>query len=561
MPKLRYTMSSFDYNRDLDLLCYSPPDMDVHVLARHASSVCLKSDLFGVAGISGFLSLYTIWGATGFWTYASKTSFLDDMTDETGRTKTYLYRIVPKKFVDLIGEKTVDCPLYVMACRGNDLLDEEIWIGPVDPIAFHSETRILPNSFCVRDPEVDDEVDVDEPEDAFNDGDEDWEARRAKTLYESMARANESYPATHVAKKATLCTVRKLEPGTGVRVIHKKEAFARMPELEGQIREDADVVFFAYGENVLKETIEVYPEELFDACFDALPMAAFSSHDVSNLNWTREPRGVIDTDAGKLDLDDLTDSQYEFYLEFVGALNDESHSVDDVLFMLYSEDNPVVYDWDGSGELRPNLQDDVCRKLWVFMRESVHQRTMRERGELEEESRDPVLNSHISVSDAAKYLGISGSAVRQAIYDERLDAEKVGGVWRIPMKAVLAYKVSSRGPDSSVLPVVSCRIGEDVRGNRLAVKHDGVAVPKALQKGKIIDMEIHGAKHVEILSVPAEEGSDARYSKIYLLGGSRVSHEETVGGTLFVRAHAVLIGAETGDKALRLFRNSDDIDY
>ena len=47
-----------------------------------------------------------------------------------------------------------------------------------------------------------------------------------------------------------------------------------------------------------------------------------------------------------------------------------------------------------------------------------------------------------SVEEAAKYLGISGSAVRKAIQEGRLSALRVGGVHIVSSKALSKYKVN-----------------------------------------------------------------------------------------------------------------------
>lgn len=50
----------------------------------------------------------------------------------------------------------------------------------------------------------------------------------------------------------------------------------------------------------------------------------------------------------------------------------------------------------------------------------------------------------ISVEEAAQYLGISGSAVRAAIKDGRLNATRVGGVHIIHKKDLEKYKVNPK---------------------------------------------------------------------------------------------------------------------
>ena len=54
------------------------------------------------------------------------------------------------------------------------------------------------------------------------------------------------------------------------------------------------------------------------------------------------------------------------------------------------------------------------------------------------------MGDYKSVEEAAKYLGISGSAVRLAIKEGRLPAMRVGGVHIVPRKALKKYKVNSK---------------------------------------------------------------------------------------------------------------------
>jgi excisionase family DNA binding protein len=52
----------------------------------------------------------------------------------------------------------------------------------------------------------------------------------------------------------------------------------------------------------------------------------------------------------------------------------------------------------------------------------------------------------MTVPEAAKQLGISESAVRQAIYTNRLRARKEGGTHYLDPRSVASYRVSRRGP-------------------------------------------------------------------------------------------------------------------
>jgi excisionase family DNA binding protein len=56
------------------------------------------------------------------------------------------------------------------------------------------------------------------------------------------------------------------------------------------------------------------------------------------------------------------------------------------------------------------------------------------------------MDQGFTVAEAAKRLGISDSAVRQAIYVGRLKGKRDGGTWYIDQASLFVFRVSNRGP-------------------------------------------------------------------------------------------------------------------
>lgn len=127
------------------------------------------------------------------------------------------------------------------------------------------------------------------------------------------------------------------------------------------------------------------------------------------------------------------------------AANDPDVSTNELIDLIYSEDNPLLETGiiPGRGVVTKDIQR---HPVYQIMLDLLQQKRITE-GELDGEAAD---SQHtVAVSEAAEELGISTGAVRQAIYNDRLAARKIENQWRIYPDAVGAYEVSNRGPSPS----------------------------------------------------------------------------------------------------------------
>lgn len=127
------------------------------------------------------------------------------------------------------------------------------------------------------------------------------------------------------------------------------------------------------------------------------------------------------------------------------AAHDPDISTGELIDLIYSADNPLLETGiiPGRGVVTRDVQH---HPVYQIMLDLLQQKRITE-GELDRKAAE---SAHtMTVSEAAEKLGVSTSAVRQAIYNDRLAARKVDGQWRIYPDAVEAYQVSNRGPSPS----------------------------------------------------------------------------------------------------------------
>lgn len=158
----------------------------------------------------------------------------------------------------------------------------------------------------------------------------------------------------------------------------------------------------------------------------------------------------------------------------------------------------------------------------------------------------------MTVPDAAKQLGISESAVRQAIYANRLSALKDGGTYYLDSQSVASYRVSRRGPrrrepeqKSPPGSLLEARIGSAPDAS-FRVKHTGEefesekkygaewigTIPAGWSRLGILGTSKERSRFWEI--EPAEGESLLHFEGFYLRGGFRIV--ETVSSTPKARA-------------------------
>lgn len=146
----------------------------------------------------------------------------------------------------------------------------------------------------------------------------------------------------------------------------------------------------------------------------------------------------------------------------------------------------------------------------------------------------------MTVPEAAKQLGISESAVRQAIYAGRLRARKEGGTYYLDPASVGGYRVSRRGPrrrdhsqKSSPGGILEARIGQGPDAS-FRVKHTREEFEVEEKHGAEWVGTIPGGWHrIGVLGTtrdrarfweiePAEGESVLHFEGFYLRGGFRI---------------------------------------
>ncbi|MCC6554038.1 MAG: helix-turn-helix domain-containing protein [Polyangiaceae bacterium] len=145
----------------------------------------------------------------------------------------------------------------------------------------------------------------------------------------------------------------------------------------------------------------------------------------------------------------------------------------------------------------------------------------------------------MTVPDAAIQLGITESAVRQAIYTNRLRARKDGGTYYIDSRSVAGYRVSHRGPPrrprAQAEPggVLQARIGSGPDASfrvkhsseELAVEEQGASewistIPAGWHRIAVLGTGKEICRYWEI--EPSEGESVLQFEGFYLRGGFRI---------------------------------------
>jgi len=177
------------------------------------------------------------------------------------------------------------------------------------------------------------------------------------------------------------------------------------------------------------------------------------------------------------------------------AAQDPTVSVDDLLELIYSNDNPLLESDQipGKGMVTTEVFEDPVYKV---MADQISVKRIQQ-GTLDPETMHDKYT--VSVSDAADELGISTSAVRQAIYKDRLAAVKKGGAWKIAPSSIDAYEVSNRGPSAATGEPLHVVIGSK-KGVSFSVAHDG-ELERERQEGNLIYGTIRNWTHAAIKSV------------------------------------------------------------
>lgn len=150
----------------------------------------------------------------------------------------------------------------------------------------------------------------------------------------------------------------------------------------------------------------------------------------------------------------------DFFARAAVAAHDPTVSVGQMVELLYGEENPLLVKgvFPGRGFVTPEV---LTNPAYRVMLDLLDQKRV-QAGALNLEAARANHHAHsMSVPDAAAQLGISPSAVRQAIAGGRLRAVRRSGQHWLRPDDVAAYKVSRRGPPRSTVPELEVRIGSE----------------------------------------------------------------------------------------------------
>lgn len=132
----------------------------------------------------------------------------------------------------------------------------------------------------------------------------------------------------------------------------------------------------------------------------------------------------------------------DFVARVAVLVNDPTSSVSDVVGLIYGDENPLLVPGiiPGRNAVTAAVLED---KTYHVLLDLLDQK--RVMAGTFDPARSEAAHT-VSVSDGAEQLGISESAVRQAIAAGRLPAVKRGGSHWLQPEAVAGYRVTTRGP-------------------------------------------------------------------------------------------------------------------
>lgn len=179
-----------------------------------------------------------------------------------------------------------------------------------------------------------------------------------------------------------------------------------------------------------------------------------------------------------IDLPELSAELEDFYAQSRVKAQDPNVSVAELVDWLYGEDNPLLERGVVPGHgfvTREAFEHPLYRVLMDLL---GHKRI--QKGTLDPAAAKSTYK--LSVAAAAHELGISTSAVRLAIREGRLPAEKRGRFYFLRQEDVDGYHVGAQGPDSGEAPVLAVTMGSDDAGRSLSVRHDDGATLEVTER-------------------------------------------------------------------------------
>lgn len=164
------------------------------------------------------------------------------------------------------------------------------------------------------------------------------------------------------------------------------------------------------------------------------------------------------------------------YLERVRVASaDPNLNHNDLIDLVYSEENPALVKGviPGRGYV---TREVLASPVYQVMHDLLFRHLYAVRGLPDDHGHDRYT---VSVTEAADQLGISSSAIRQAIAGRRLPAVKRNSQWWVSPEGVAAYRVTAKGPTPTARSA-GREVGEPLRvvrgaaeGAGLKLWHDG----------------------------------------------------------------------------------------
>lgn len=222
----------------------------------------------------------------------------------------------------------------------------------------------------------------------------------------------------------------------------------------------------------------------------------------------------------------------DFLARVALAANDPAVTVSDIVGLIYGEQNPMLVRGviPGMGLVTAEVHaSPVYRVLTDYL-----DRKRVQAGTLDPAAAEAAYT--LTVADAARQLGISESAVRQAIARDRLDAKHIRGRHMLRPEAIASYQRSNRGPAPAVTRSPELELVTGTEGDAVVrVKHEGgelVQVRDDERRGVFVGKLAGDWVRAWVLTSWKADGS----SRLFVIEPGR-SAEEIRVGDLGVRGH------------------------
>lgn len=186
------------------------------------------------------------------------------------------------------------------------------------------------------------------------------------------------------------------------------------------------------------------------------------------------------------------------------AARDPAVSVADMVELLYGEANPLLVRGviPGRGYVTPEILANPAYRVVLDLLD-------RKRVALGSLDLQAVAVTHtISVTETARRLGVSSSAIRQAIASGRLAAVKIGGQHWLREEAIASFQVARRGPQPAEErpPVLRVRMGT-AGDAALQVRTDGELTIRSQSARGLRTGEVTGWTWVVVKTARKDLGS------------------------------------------------------